>query len=89
VAAAALVAEIARQPSPPVVVNLGVEIAVIRTGGITQNIAAARRTATVEPLTGLAVRHEATLLPTVSLVLDNSLADRAAICPAIEQVMEV
>jgi hypothetical protein len=88
VAAAVWVTEIACQTSPHGTADLAAEIVVIRAGGTTPNIAAAHHIATVRPLTGLAVRREATRLLIVRLALDNSLAGRVAIWPAIGQVME-
>lgn len=55
----------------------------IPVGGTTHNIVGGRHIAIVRPLTGLAALHEATPLLTVRLVLDNSLAVKEAICPAI------
>jgi hypothetical protein len=50
---------------------------------------AEHRIATARPQTGLVALREATPWPTVRLVLDNSLAARAATCPAIVLVEEV
>ncbi len=58
-------------------------------GSTIRNIGAEHRIATARPQTGLAALREATPWPTVRLVLDNSLAARAATCPAIALVEEV
>lgn len=55
----------------------------IPVGSTIHNIVEAPHIATVRLRTGLAALHEATLLPTVRLAPDNSLAVRAVICPAI------
>ena len=87
-AAAALVAEIARQPSLHGTADLAAEIAIIRRGGTILNIVAGLHIATGRPLTGLAVQREATRSLIVSLVQDNSLVDRAALLLAIGRVTE-
>src|SRR5262245_51487433 len=86
VVAATLVTEIARQTFPRGT-DWVVEIAVIRAGGTTRNIAAERPIGIVRPPTGLAARPEAIRSLIVSLALDNNLADRAATCPAIERAL--
>lgn len=55
----------------------------IPVGDTIHNIGEARHIATALPRTGLAALREATLLPTVRQARDNSLAARAATCPAI------
>jgi len=52
-------------------------------GSTIRNIVVARHTATAQLQTGLAALRGATRLLTVRPVLDNRLAVRAAICPAI------
>ena len=52
-------------------------------GNTIHNIVAERHIVTVRPQTGLAALHEATPLLTARLALDNNLAARAAILPAI------
>jgi hypothetical protein len=73
--------ETAHRNNPAVVASE--EAAGIPVGSTIRNIVVARHIGTVRPQTGLAALHEATRLLTVRLVLDNSLAVRAAICPAI------
>lgn len=74
--------EIAHRNNPAVVVLEEAEG--IPVGDTIHNTGEAHHIATVRPQTGLAALLEATLLPTVRLAPDNSLAVRAAICPAIE-----
>src|SRR5690349_22392659 len=52
-------------------------------GNTIHSIVAERHIVTVRPQTGLAALHEVTPLLTARLALDNNLAARAAILPAI------
>ena len=74
-------AETAHRNNPAVVALEEAEE--IPVGSTIRNIVGARPIATVRPQTGLAALREVTPLLTVRLVPDNSLAVRAAICPAI------
>ena len=56
----------------------------IPAGSTIHNIVGAHRIGIAVPRTGSVVQHEETPYPTVRLVPDNRLADRAAICQAIE-----
>jgi hypothetical protein len=78
--------ETAHRNNPGVVaLQEAVEILV---GSTIPNIVEARHIATVQQQTGLAAPREATLLPTVRQVPDNSLAVRAAISPvAVPEVV--
>ena len=55
----------------------------IPAGSTTHNIVGAHRIGIEVPRTGSVVQHEETPYPTVRLMPDNRLADRAAICRAI------
>jgi len=66
------------------------EAAGMAVGSTIRNIVAEHRIATARPQTGLVALREATPLPTVKRVLDNSLAVRAALCQvtALEVVVD-